>query len=85
MELVTIASHITLNRSSSSGYDRYSFGIGIGRYISICRYIGLTDKENSLSVSVSADTVFYIGTFTDTEKESEFLQSFDIYCLYLQK
>ena len=60
-----------------SGYDRYCFGIG--------RYIALTDKENSLSVSVLADTVFYIGTFTDTEKESEFLQSFDIYCLYLQK
>ena len=45
-----------------SGYNRYSFGIGIGRYI------GLTDKENALSVSVSvsADTVFYIGSFTDT-------------------
>ena len=42
------------------GYDRYSFGIGIGRYIS------LTDKENALSVSVSADTVFYINSFTDT-------------------
>ena len=40
------------------GYNRYSFGIGIGRYI------GLTDKENALSVS--ADTVFYIGRFTDT-------------------
>ena len=39
-------------------YDRYSFGIG--------RYIGLTDKENALSVSVLADTVFYIGSFTDT-------------------
>ena len=39
-------------------YDRYSFGIGIGRYI------GLTDKEYALSVS--ADTVFYIGSFTDT-------------------
>ena len=47
----------------------------------IGRYIGLTNKKNSLSVSVSADTVFYIGTFTDTEKKSEF----DIYCLYLQK
>ena len=48
--------------SYHSGYDRYSFGIGIGRYI------GLTDKENALSVSVlvSADTVFYIGSFTDT-------------------
>ena len=45
-----------------AGYDRYSFGIGIGQYI------GLTDKENALlvSVSVSADTVFYIGSFTDT-------------------
>ena len=45
-----------------AGFDRYSFGIGIGRYI------GLTDKENALSVSVSvsADTVFYIGSFTDT-------------------
>ena len=43
-----------------AGYDRYSIGIG--------RYIGLTDKENALSVSVSvsADTVFYIGSFTDT-------------------
>ena len=49
-------------------YDRYSFGIGIGRYIGIGQYIGLTDKENALSVSVSvsADTVFYIGSFTDT-------------------
>ena len=45
-----------------AGFDRYSFGIGIGRYI------GLTDKENALSVSVlvSANTVFYIGSFTDT-------------------
>ena len=42
------------------GYDQYSFGIAIGRYIS------LTNKENALSVSVSANTVFYIGSFTDT-------------------
>ena len=41
-----------------AGYDRYSFGIGW--------YIGLTDKENDLSVLVSADTVFYIGSFTNT-------------------
>ena len=41
-----------------AGYDRYSIGIG--------RYIGLTDKENALLVLVSADTVFYIGSFTDT-------------------
>ena len=47
-------------------YDQYSFGIGISRYIGIGRYIGLTNKENALSVSVSADTVFYIGSFTDT-------------------
>ena len=49
-----------------AGYDRYSFGISL--YIDIGRYIGLTDKENALSVSVSvsADTVFYIGSFTDT-------------------
>ena len=38
-------------------YDGYSFGIGIGRYI------GFTDKGNVLlvSLSVSADTDFYIG------------------------
>ena len=34
--------------------DRYSFGISIGRYI------GLANKRNVLSVS--ADTVFYIGS-----------------------
>ena len=34
-----------------TGYDRYSFGIG--QYIGIDRYIGLTDKENALSVLVS--------------------------------
>ena len=38
-------------------YDRYSFSIGIGRYI------GFTDKGNVLSVSllVSADTDFLMG------------------------
>ena len=53
---------IRMSLSLNSGYDRYSFGIVMGRYI------GLTDKENALSVSVlvSADTVFYIGSFTDT-------------------
>ena len=52
-----------LPSSFHSGYDRYSFGIGIGRYISIGRYIGFADMENVLSVSlsVSADTDFYIG------------------------
>ena len=50
--------------STTSGYDRYSIGIG--------QYIGLTDKENALSVSVSvsvsvsAGAVFYIGSFTNT-------------------
>ena len=57
-----------------SGYDRYCFGIG--------RYIALTDKENSLSVSVLADTVFYIGTFTDTEKESDLVNLFRFYSKY---
>ena len=57
---------------SCSGYNRYSFGIG--PYIGIGRYIGLTDKENSLSVLVLADTVFYMGTFTDTEKESDLVK-----------
>ena len=59
-----------------SGYDRYCFGIGIGRYIA------LTDKENSLSVSVLTDTVFYIGTFTDTEKESDLVNLFRFYSKY---
>ena len=36
-------------------YDRYSFGIGIGQYISIGRYIGFTDKGNVLSVSANTD------------------------------
>ena len=36
------------------GYDRYSFGIGIGRYISFA------DKGNVLSLSVLADTDFHI-------------------------
>ena len=56
---------------TQSGYDQYSFGISIGRHINIGQCIGLTDKENSLLVSVSADTVFCISTFTDTEKESD--------------
>ena len=45
-----------------SVYDRYSFGIS--RYIGIGRYIGFTDKGNVLSVSllVSADTDFHIGS-----------------------
>ena len=29
------------------------------------KIIGI-DKENALSVLVSADTIFYIGSFTDT-------------------
>ena len=45
----------------NSGYDWYSFGIGIGRYIGIGQYIGFADMENVLSVSLSADTDFYIG------------------------
>ena len=31
------------------------------------KIIGI-DKENALSVLVSADTIFYIGSFTDTEQ-----------------
>ena len=45
---------------SLSGYYRYSFGIGIGRYI------GFADKENvlSLSVSLSADKkIVFIGLY----------------------
>ena len=50
-------------RLAKSGYDRYNIGIVIRRYIGIGRYIGFADKENvlSLSVSLSADTDFYIG------------------------
>ena len=43
--------------------DRYSFGIGIGRYIGISRYIGLADmgKAYWYQLSVSADKKVYIG------------------------
>ena len=62
--VVTILDFITTTHISRSVSDQYSFGISIGRYICIGGYIGLTYKENALSVSVSvsADTVFYIGS-----------------------
>ena len=43
--------------------DRYSFGIGIGRYVGIGRYIGLADmgKAYRYRLSVSADKKVYIG------------------------
>ena len=43
--------------------------IGIDRYIGIGQYIGLANmgKALSLSVSVSADNLVHIGSFTDTE------------------
>ena len=44
-----------------------SANIGIG----ISRYTGSTDKENSLSVSVSADKVFYIES--DLENLCDFM------------
>ena len=54
-----VSSGVVSNGVKSAGYVRYSFGIS--RYIGIGRYIGFADKENVLSVSVLADTDFYIG------------------------
>ena len=52
--------------------------IGIDRYIGIGQYIGLANMEKalSLSVSVSADNLVHIGSFTDIEFgiEKRFLQ-----------
>ena len=54
-----------------AGSNRYSFGIG--------RYIGLADMGKALSISVSADNLVHIGSFTDIEFIIEKMIFIDFY------